>query len=102
MHPGTTQSTLRVAAVVPASVARPEPALVLRVEGPDRRTPPGRWLAKGNRKEKGTNFVLETYQFSCGGTALMVTARTLINQLAKAAIRDTNPRIVSGHVVWSH
>src|SRR6266849_102774 len=102
MHPDIVQSAPRVAAAVPESVERPEPVLALRIEVPDRRTPPGQWSAKGTRKEKGTNSVLETYQFSCGGTASMVTAKTVINQLAKAAIRDTNPRIVSGHVAWSH
>src|SRR6266849_283786 len=103
MHPDTAQSALRAAAVVPESVAQPAPALLLRIEAPDRRTPRGQWLAKGSRREKGINSVLGTYQFSCGGTASMVTASSVMNQLATpAASRDTNSRIVSGHAAWSH
>src|SRR6266852_9179750 len=103
MRPDTMQSALPVAAVVPESVARTEPVVLVEIGEPDRRTLPGRWLAKGNRKEKGINFVLRTYQFSCGGTASKVTASSVMNQLAAlAASRDTNSRIVSGHAAWSH
>src|ERR1700720_977325 len=70
MHPDTMQSVLRAVAAVPDSVAQPARALLLRIEAPDRRTPQVQWLAKGNRKEKGTNFVLGTYQFSCGGDGI--------------------------------
>src|ERR1700686_1532896 len=70
MHPDTMQSAPRAAAAVPESVARPEPVVALRTEAPDRRMPPGQSLVKSNRKEKGTNSVLGTYQFSCGGECI--------------------------------
>jgi len=75
VHPDTVQLVLRVVAVVPDSVEQPQPVVAPRIEASDRRMLPEQWLAKGNRKEKGTNSVLETYQFSSGGTASMVTAR---------------------------
>src|ERR1700674_1214272 len=70
MHPDTMQSALRAAAAVPESVARPEQVVALRTEAPDQRTLSGQSLAKGNRKEKGTNFVFGTCQFSCGGDGI--------------------------------
>src|SRR5437879_11414339 len=52
------RSARRVAAAVPASVARPEPVVVRWIGPPDRRTLPARWLTQGNKKEKATNSVL--------------------------------------------
>lgn len=55
-------SALPVAAAVPASVARPEPAVVRRVGQPVRPILPAWWRTQGNMKEKATNSLLEISQ----------------------------------------
>src|SRR6266852_9497343 len=95
---------LRAAAAAPESVAQPEPVVVLRIGRPDRRTLLVQWLAKGSRKEKGTNPVLKRSRL-----ILLRRGRHQSSppdsryQLARSAtIRGPNCRIVSGHAVWSH
>src|SRR5258707_13142017 len=96
------QSALRVAAAVPESVAPPEPVVLVRFGEPDRRTPPGQWLTKGNRKEKGTNFVSGTYQFSRVGTA-PVAASSVVHQLgALSRGPETNFRIAHRPAPCAH
>src|SRR2546430_17626402 len=103
MHRDTMQSVLRAAATVPESVAWPEPVVVFRFGWPDRRTLPVRCLAKDNRKEKGTNFVLRTYQFSYGGDRSAVTARFVMDQVAASGgRRDINTPNVGWRAQWPH
>src|ERR1700730_8740944 len=56
-HPDTKRLALPVAAVVPASVVRPEPAVVRQI-GPPERKLLAHWLTKRNKKVKTTNSVL--------------------------------------------
>src|ERR1700730_11036614 len=78
MHPDTTRSAPPVAATVPASAVRPEPALMRWMSPSARQALPEQWLIQGNKKAKEINSVLGPSQLNLLWRSRFVPWRRLI------------------------